>query len=107
VASLADTETPLPEMRAERRTSVVVIAADPAASTSAGGASWVAQFQRHRSVPKSLPSAPPTTPCEPASGSSADARLRSLHWAALGFSVGGKRALTWMWQLTATLQLGR
>jgi 3D-(3,5/4)-trihydroxycyclohexane-1,2-dione acylhydrolase (decyclizing) len=40
VASLAELEAALPEMRAERRTSVVVIATDPAASTSAGGAWW-------------------------------------------------------------------
>jgi 3D-(3,5/4)-trihydroxycyclohexane-1,2-dione acylhydrolase (decyclizing) len=30
----------MPEMRAERRTSVVVIATDPAASTIAGGSWW-------------------------------------------------------------------
>jgi 3D-(3,5/4)-trihydroxycyclohexane-1,2-dione acylhydrolase (decyclizing) len=40
VASLAELEAALPEMRAERRTSVVVIATDPAASTKAGGAWW-------------------------------------------------------------------
>ena len=40
VASLAELEAALPEMRAERRTSVVVIATDPAASTNAGGAWW-------------------------------------------------------------------
>jgi 3D-(3,5/4)-trihydroxycyclohexane-1,2-dione acylhydrolase (decyclizing) len=36
VASLAELEAALPEMRAERRTSVVVIAIDPAASTNVG-----------------------------------------------------------------------
>ena len=40
VASLAELEAALPEMRAVRRTSVVVIATDPAASTNAGGAWW-------------------------------------------------------------------
>jgi Thiamine pyrophosphate enzyme, C-terminal TPP binding domain len=40
VASLAELEAALPEMRAERRTPVVVIATDPAASTKAGGAWW-------------------------------------------------------------------
>jgi len=40
VASLAELEAALPEIRAERRTSVVVIATDPAASTAAGGAWW-------------------------------------------------------------------
>jgi 3D-(3,5/4)-trihydroxycyclohexane-1,2-dione acylhydrolase (decyclizing) len=40
VASLAELEASLPEIRAERRTSVVVIATDPAASTKAGGAWW-------------------------------------------------------------------
>jgi 3D-(3,5/4)-trihydroxycyclohexane-1,2-dione acylhydrolase (decyclizing) len=40
VASLAELEAALPEIRAERRTSVVVIATDPAASTQAGGAWW-------------------------------------------------------------------
>jgi 3D-(3,5/4)-trihydroxycyclohexane-1,2-dione acylhydrolase (decyclizing) len=38
--SLAELEAALPEMRAERRTSVTVIATDPMASTSAGGAWW-------------------------------------------------------------------
>jgi len=40
VASLAELEAALPEIRAERHTSVVVIATDPAASTNAGGAWW-------------------------------------------------------------------
>ena len=40
VASLAELEAALPEIRAERRTSVVVIATNPAASTNAGGAWW-------------------------------------------------------------------
>ena len=40
VASLAELEAALPEIRAQRRTSVVVIATDPAASTAAGGAWW-------------------------------------------------------------------
>jgi 3D-(3,5/4)-trihydroxycyclohexane-1,2-dione acylhydrolase (decyclizing) len=40
VASLAEVEAPLPEIRAERRTSVVVIATDPVASAKAGGAWW-------------------------------------------------------------------
>lgn len=40
VASLAELEAALPEMRPQRRTSVIVIATDPAASTSAGGAWW-------------------------------------------------------------------
>ncbi|MBV8133385.1 MAG: 3D-(3,5/4)-trihydroxycyclohexane-1,2-dione acylhydrolase (decyclizing) [Alphaproteobacteria bacterium] len=40
VASLAELEGALPEIRAERRTSVIVIATDPAASTNAGGAWW-------------------------------------------------------------------
>ena len=40
VASLAELEAALPEIRAERRTSVVVVATDPAASTNAGGAWW-------------------------------------------------------------------
>jgi 3D-(3,5/4)-trihydroxycyclohexane-1,2-dione acylhydrolase (decyclizing) len=40
VASLAELEAALPEIRAERRTSVVVIATDPAVSTKAGGAWW-------------------------------------------------------------------
>jgi 3D-(3,5/4)-trihydroxycyclohexane-1,2-dione acylhydrolase (decyclizing) len=38
VGSIAELEAALPEIRAERRTSVVVIATDPAASTNAGGA---------------------------------------------------------------------
>jgi 3D-(3,5/4)-trihydroxycyclohexane-1,2-dione acylhydrolase (decyclizing) len=40
VASLAELEAALPEIRAQRRTSIVVIATDPAASTAAGGAWW-------------------------------------------------------------------
>jgi 3D-(3,5/4)-trihydroxycyclohexane-1,2-dione acylhydrolase (decyclizing) len=40
VASLSELEAALPETRAGRRTSVIVIATDPAASTSAGGAWW-------------------------------------------------------------------
>ena len=40
VASLAELEAALPEIRAERRTAVIVIATDPAASTNAGGAWW-------------------------------------------------------------------
>ncbi|TMJ43133.1 MAG: 3D-(3,5/4)-trihydroxycyclohexane-1,2-dione acylhydrolase (decyclizing), partial [Alphaproteobacteria bacterium] len=40
VASLTELEKALPEARAERRTSVIVIATDPAASTGAGGAWW-------------------------------------------------------------------
>jgi 3D-(3,5/4)-trihydroxycyclohexane-1,2-dione acylhydrolase (decyclizing) len=40
VASLAELERALPQARAERRTSVIVIATDPAASTAAGGAWW-------------------------------------------------------------------
>ena len=40
VTSLAELEAALPAMRTERRTSVVVIATDPAASTNAGGAWW-------------------------------------------------------------------
>ena len=38
--SLAELEAALPEMQAERRTSVIVIATDPVASTRAGGAWW-------------------------------------------------------------------
>ena len=38
--SLAELEAALPEMQAERRTSVIVIGTDPLASTSAGGAWW-------------------------------------------------------------------
>jgi 3D-(3,5/4)-trihydroxycyclohexane-1,2-dione acylhydrolase (decyclizing) len=40
VVSLAELEAGLPEMRTHRRTSVIVIATDPAASTQAGGAWW-------------------------------------------------------------------
>jgi 3D-(3,5/4)-trihydroxycyclohexane-1,2-dione acylhydrolase (decyclizing) len=40
VASVAELEAALPAMRAERSTAVTVIATDPAASTSAGGAWW-------------------------------------------------------------------
>jgi 3D-(3,5/4)-trihydroxycyclohexane-1,2-dione acylhydrolase (decyclizing) len=40
VANLAELEAALPEARAERRTSVIVIATDPTASTNAGGAWW-------------------------------------------------------------------
>jgi 3D-(3,5/4)-trihydroxycyclohexane-1,2-dione acylhydrolase (decyclizing) len=40
VASLAELEKALPEARAERRTSVIVIATDPTASTDEGGAWW-------------------------------------------------------------------
>jgi 3D-(3,5/4)-trihydroxycyclohexane-1,2-dione acylhydrolase (decyclizing) len=40
VASLTELERALPEARAARRTCVIVIATDPAASTSAGGAWW-------------------------------------------------------------------
>jgi len=40
VASLAELEAALPEIRVERHTSVIVIATDPAASTNAGGAWW-------------------------------------------------------------------
>jgi 3D-(3,5/4)-trihydroxycyclohexane-1,2-dione acylhydrolase (decyclizing) len=40
VVNLAELEAALPEIRAERRTSVLVIATDPAASTNAGGAWW-------------------------------------------------------------------
>jgi 3D-(3,5/4)-trihydroxycyclohexane-1,2-dione acylhydrolase (decyclizing) len=40
VASLAELEAALPEIRAERSTSVIAIATDPTASTTAGGAWW-------------------------------------------------------------------
>jgi 3D-(3,5/4)-trihydroxycyclohexane-1,2-dione acylhydrolase (decyclizing) len=40
VGSLAELESALPQMRAARRTSVTVIATDPALSTSVGGAGW-------------------------------------------------------------------
>ena len=40
VANLGELETLLPEIRAARRTSVAVIATDPALSTMAGGAWW-------------------------------------------------------------------
>jgi 3D-(3,5/4)-trihydroxycyclohexane-1,2-dione acylhydrolase (decyclizing) len=40
VASLAELEAALPEIRAERGTSVIAIATDPTASTTAGGAWW-------------------------------------------------------------------
>ena len=40
VASLAELEAALTAARAERRTSVIVIATDPTASTNAGGAWW-------------------------------------------------------------------
>jgi 3D-(3,5/4)-trihydroxycyclohexane-1,2-dione acylhydrolase (decyclizing) len=40
VGNLAELESALPEMRAARRTSVAVIATDPALSTSVGGAWW-------------------------------------------------------------------
>ena len=40
VASLAELEAALPGIRAARRTAVVVIITDPAASTKAGGAWW-------------------------------------------------------------------
>ena len=40
VASLAELEAALPEIRVERHTSVIVVATDPAASTNAGGAWW-------------------------------------------------------------------
>ena len=40
VASLTELERALPEAHAERRTSVIVIATDPTASTGAGGAWW-------------------------------------------------------------------
>jgi 3D-(3,5/4)-trihydroxycyclohexane-1,2-dione acylhydrolase (decyclizing) len=40
VASLVELERALPEARAERRTSVIVIATDPTASTDEGGAWW-------------------------------------------------------------------
>ena len=40
VAGLAELEAALPEIRGERRSSVIVIATDPAASTNAGGAWW-------------------------------------------------------------------
>src|SRR5207302_11098196 len=40
VAGLAELEAALPEIRGERRSSVIVIATDPAASTNAGGARW-------------------------------------------------------------------
>ena len=40
VASLAELEAALPEMRAERRTSVLLISTDPVASTDAGGVWW-------------------------------------------------------------------
>jgi 3D-(3,5/4)-trihydroxycyclohexane-1,2-dione acylhydrolase (decyclizing) len=46
VASLAELEGALPEARAERRTSVIVIATDPTASTGAGGAWWDVADQR-------------------------------------------------------------
>jgi 3D-(3,5/4)-trihydroxycyclohexane-1,2-dione acylhydrolase (decyclizing) len=38
--SLAELESALPKMRAAQRTSVAVIATDPALSTSVGGAWW-------------------------------------------------------------------
>src|SRR5437763_1123963 len=40
VAGLAELKAALPEIRGERRSSVIVIATDPAASTNAGGARW-------------------------------------------------------------------
>jgi 3D-(3,5/4)-trihydroxycyclohexane-1,2-dione acylhydrolase (decyclizing) len=40
VASLPELEAALPEIRAASRTSVLVIAINPAASTNAGGAWW-------------------------------------------------------------------
>jgi 3D-(3,5/4)-trihydroxycyclohexane-1,2-dione acylhydrolase (decyclizing) len=40
VSSIAELEVALPEIRGERRSSVIVIATDPAASTNAGGAWW-------------------------------------------------------------------
>jgi 3D-(3,5/4)-trihydroxycyclohexane-1,2-dione acylhydrolase (decyclizing) len=40
LASIAELESALPEMRAARRTSVTVITTDPALSTSVGGAWW-------------------------------------------------------------------
>jgi 3D-(3,5/4)-trihydroxycyclohexane-1,2-dione acylhydrolase (decyclizing) len=40
VVRLGELEVALPEIRGERRTSVIVIATDPAASTNAGGAWW-------------------------------------------------------------------
>jgi 3D-(3,5/4)-trihydroxycyclohexane-1,2-dione acylhydrolase (decyclizing) len=40
VTSVAELERALPEARAERRTSVIVIATDPTASTGVGGAWW-------------------------------------------------------------------
>jgi len=40
VSSLTELEAALPEMRAQRHTSVIVIATDPLARTNAGGAWW-------------------------------------------------------------------
>ena len=40
MASLAELEDPLAKARAEARTTVIVIATDPAGSTTAGGAWW-------------------------------------------------------------------
>ena len=40
MASLPELEAALPEIRAASRTSVLVIAINPAASTNAGGAWW-------------------------------------------------------------------
>ena len=88
VASLTEFEAALSEVRAARRTSVVVIATDPAV-----GRGGMSRFPRCPTGPRSPPPAPPMTRREPASGSSANpARLQSLRCATLKVSSGWQAA---------------
>src|SRR5262249_47235121 len=74
VAGLAEFESALPEMRAARRTSVVVITTDPALSTSVGGAWWDVAIPEVSGQPKLLRLVLTMTPSE------GDARLRTNQW---------------------------
>ena len=66
VTGIAELEAALAEARSEPRTTVIVIATDPAASTAAGGAWWDVAVPEVRAGPRSEPRAPPTTPRWPA-----------------------------------------
>ena len=89
VASLAELEATLPEIRVERHTSVIVIATDPAASTTPVVPGGMSRSPRYPTGRRSLPPAPPMTWLGPTSRSPADpSRLRSLRCAALGSQLG-------------------
>ena len=88
VASLAELEAALPEIRGERRTSVVVIATDPAASTNAGGARWdvaIPEFSERTEVAAARAAARTSRRVN------RPILALSLRSATLGSQVGGRR----------------